>query len=190
VKATWKSLLTAALILIAPALPAVLMRPLSVEELAQKSDLILQGVVLGKSCHRDPDGRIYTRVELRVAEIWKGAAPGLTSSNTLAIVHGGGTVGDERVEVSGQVDYQPGEEVVAFLVLNARGVPVTLGLAQGKFRVWEDRQTGEKFAHNLFHGAAETAGREPQDAAANAADPKPDKLSLAGLKQRVEEAGR
>ena len=51
-----------------------------------------------------------------------------------------------------------GEEFVAFLVFNPRGEPVTIGLAQGKFHVWRDPQTGEKFANNLFHGKPEPAG--------------------------------
>ena len=81
------------------------------------------------------------------------------------IVQGGGTVGDVREEVSGDVQYEPGEEFVAFLVFNARGEPVTIGLAQGKFHVWRDPQTGEKFTNNLFHGKPEPAGGGHGDAA-------------------------
>jgi len=39
-------------------------------------------------------------------------------------------VGDVREEVSGEVQYNVGEEFVAFLVFNQRGEPVTIGLAQ------------------------------------------------------------
>jgi hypothetical protein len=136
---------------------AVLMRPLAVDELARKADLIVQGTVLDKTCLRDDAGRIYTKVNIRVAEVWKGALPTNASPQVLTVVQGGGTAGDVREEVSGDVQYDAGEEFVAFLVFNSRGEPVTIGLAQGKFHVWRDPQTGEKFANNLFHGIPEPA---------------------------------
>ena len=141
----------------------VLMRPLTVKELAEKADLIIQGTVLDQTCLRDDAGRIYTRVNIQVAEVWKGALPASAASNRLAVVQGGGTIGDVRAEVSGDVQYGPGEEFVAFLVFNARGEPVTIGLAQGKFHVWRDPPTGKKFAHNPFHGKPEPAAGHPDD---------------------------
>jgi len=127
--------------------PAVLMRPLGIDELTRKADLIIHGTVLDKTSLRDEAGRIYTRVNVRVSEVWKGAQPTNAVPNSLAIVQSGGTMGDVREEVSGEVQYNVGEEFVAFLVFNQRGEPVTIGLAQGKFHVWRDRQTGEKLNH-------------------------------------------
>ena len=144
---------------------AVLLRPLAIDELARKADLIVQGTVLEQACLRDDAGRIYTRVNVRVAEVWKGALPTNASPGGLTVVQGGGTIGDVREEVSGDVQYEVGEEFVAFLVFNARGEPVTIGLAQGKFHVWRDPQTGEKFAHNLFHGQPDPAAGHRPDAA-------------------------
>lgn len=141
-----------------PCADAVVMRPLPIDELTSSSDLILHGTVATKECVRDPGGRIVTRIGLRIEEVWKGNV----QTNLVTIVHGGGTVGDVRMEVSGQVEYELGEEVVAFLVINQRGEGVTLGLAQGKFHVWKDLATGEKFAHNLFHGQPE-AGAPAQE---------------------------
>src|SRR5437867_3219262 len=113
-------------------LHAVLMKPLPITDLAQSAELIVHGTVVGKTCHRDEAGRIYTKIELNVFEFWKGSAPGAT----LTIFQGGGSIGNERVEVSGEAEYQVGEEVVAFLVLNPRGQPITFALGQGKFHVW------------------------------------------------------
>ena len=162
-------------------LQAVLMKPLPLAELSQRDDLIVHGTVLSKTCQRDDAGRIFTKIELKVTEIWKGAVPG----GTLTIFQGGGTVGNERVEVSGEAQYAIGEEVVAFLVVNPRGLPITLALGQGKFHVWQDRQTGEKFAHNLFHGATEQkVGSEalaPEHTVARPAA----RLKLKDLKQHV-----
>ena len=145
--------LTLSLLFAAVKLSAVLMRPIAVEELARQADLVLHGVVTAKTCVRDPEGRIVTRVQLEVSDVWKGAL----RTNAFTIVHGGGQMGNIRSEVSGQVEYSVGEEVVAFLVLNQRREGVTLGLAQGKFHVWKDKATSERFAHNLFHGETEKA---------------------------------
>jgi hypothetical protein len=153
---------------------AVLMRPLGIDELTRKADLIVRGTVLDKTSLRDEAGRIYTRVNVRVSEVWKGALPANAAPNSLAIVQSGGTVGEVREEVSGEVQYNVGEEFVAFLVFNQRGEPVTIGLEQGKFHVWHDRKTGEYFAHNPFHGAPEPAGDGNQD-----------KLRVSELKQQV-----
>ena len=147
-RVVWLALLTLAM-----PLAAVVFTPLSIEQLAAQSQLILQGTVFSKTCQRDGTGRIYTSVELQVSEVWKGRI----STNRFLIVHGGGTLGRERLTVSGQVDFQIGEEVVAFLVINPRGEGVSLGLAQGKFHVWQDRATGQKFADNPFHGVPPNA---------------------------------
>jgi hypothetical protein len=165
--------------LLPPGAQALLMRPLAVEELARQADLIVQGTVLDKSSLRDEAGRIYTRVNIRVAEVWKGVPPTNGTPGMLTIVQGGGTVGGVREEVSGEVQYDVGEEFVAFLVFNSRGEPVTIGLAQGKFHVWRDRQSGEKFARNLFHG-----GPDPSDAGAAQTRPS---LRLQDLKQQAQQ---
>lgn len=154
------------------------MRPLSIEALARQADLIVQGTVLGKTSLHDDAGRIYTKVNIHVGAVWKGALPTNATAGTLTIVQGGGTVGDVREEVSGDVQYDPGEEFVAFLVFNPRGEPVTIGLSQGKFHVWRDQQTGEKFTNNLFHG-------QPEPAAGNTRDPSAF-LSVSELKQQVQ----
>jgi len=157
---------------------AVEMLPLSVEDLSQRADLVLQGTVTSKTCLQDPDGRIVTHVQLAVSEVWKGTV----ITNSFTIVHGGGTIGDTRAEVSGQVEYSVGEEVVAFLVLNKRGEGVTIGLAQGKFHVWKDKTTGEKFVHNIFHGdTEETAARSEKKAA---------KFALKDLQQQAKGTAR
>ena len=154
------------------ALPSLATRfiPLSIEELAAAADLIVQGTVQSRTCARDAEGRIFTRVELAASETWKGKA-----SAKVSVVQSGGVLGEEAATVPGQADYDVGEEVVAFLALNARGEPVTLSLAQGKFHVWKDGKTGEKFARNIFHG-----GGGEFDARGAAA-----RLTVAELKRRA-----
>ena len=79
--------------------------------------------------------------------------------------------------IPGQANYEIGEEVVAFLVLNSRGEAVTLGLAHGKFHVWKHPETGEKLARNIFHGGGPLqVPRQPNTAAKSP-------LTLADLKR-------
>jgi len=177
----WKLCMTVGLGLAALTAPATIMTPLSVENLTQRAELILQGTVASKVCLLTEGGSVYTRIEFNVNAVWKGTL----TTNRFIIVHGGGTVADTTTVVSGQAEYEVGEEVVAFLRLNARGEGVSIGLAQGKFQVWEESATGAKFAHNLFHGEPPTAESPSQSALRTAAGP-PKRLGLQELRQRVE----
>lgn len=148
-RATYLKLLPCLIsLLVLPQTRAVLIIPLSIQEMADRSELILHGVVLSQKCQRDPAGRIYTKIELQIKEVWKGIPP----ENPLTVVHGGGILGEERVVIPGQVEYAVGEEIVSFLVLNERKEAVTLGMSQGKFHVWKDQATGELLVRNPFHG--------------------------------------
>src|SRR5688572_22941867 len=138
-----------------PSLRATQFAPLSIEQLTRESALVVQATVLSKSCQRDAAGRIFTKVELEVAEIWKGSL----RTNRFNVVHGGGILGDRKATVSGQVEYGIGEEVVAFVVFNHRGEGVTMGLAQGKFHIGKEAATGERLVHNRFHGESATRAR-------------------------------
>jgi hypothetical protein len=161
---------------------AVDFSPLSIEALCSHADLVLQGKVLSKTCLRDSDGRIYTRIELQVLEIWKGAV----SSSPFLIVHGGGVLGEEQAFVSGQVNYELGEEVVAFLVHNKRGEGVTVGLMQGKFHIWSDGET--QFAFSPFHGIDEKLAGSKNTLRVQSGTSGTERLLLAELKRRVLEA--
>jgi len=155
------------------------MRAMPVAELTQKAELVVAGKVLSKTSQRDEAGRIYTKIQLEISETWKGDA----ATNVLTVVHGGGTVGDERLVVSNQVEFEPGEEVVAFLVFNQRREGVCLGLSQGKFHVWNDSRTGEKLVRNPFHGVRSAAATAPS---ALPGPPVPGRLTFTDLKQQVQ----
>jgi hypothetical protein len=127
----------------------VIWDPLSIADLTRKAEWVVQGKVVRKTALLDEAGTIYTRIELQVLEVWKGQV----MDSPLIVVQGGGRVGNRETLVSGQANYQIGEEIVAFLMPNARGQAVTIGLAQGKFLVSKDPDTGERIVHNLFHGA-------------------------------------
>lgn len=166
------------LILIFKAAPtATQVIPLSIEELISHSQLVVRGTVLSKSCQRDTEGRIYTKVELQISEVWKGSHSG----TRLTVVHGGGTLGEDRVHVQGQVDYRIGQDAVVFMVRNPRGEAVTLAMAQGKFDVWKNDLKGEFLANNPFHGRAPKSGGSGSETALE----KTGQLTLAELRTRV-----
>jgi hypothetical protein len=152
--------------------------PLSIEYLTTKADLVIEGTVVSKTVQRDTERGIYTSIDFQVTEVWKGNL----KTNHFTIVHSGGILGEERMETSSPVHYEVGEEIVAFLVLNQRGEGVTIGVTQGKFSVWKDAGTDEKFASNEFHGAS----RESSTGVArnqNGNQPKKDRLALSELKR-------
>ena len=164
-----------AALLLAASVHAVLMTPLSIEKMAARADLIVQGKVLSKTAQRDEQGRIFTKVEVQVLDVWKGAV----TNSPLVFVHGGGSLGEEKAEVGGQAEYAIGEELALFLILNERREPVTIGLAQGKFII-ETNGQGEKHARNIFHGGtADTARVTTSSAATSSA------LPLSELKRRA-----
>ena len=152
--------------------------PLSIDQLTEQSEVVLRGKVLSKSCQRDPEGRIYTKVELQVDEVGKGTV----AEKRFTVVHGGGVLGEKRVKVSGQVEYAIGEEVVVFLVLNQRGEGVTLSLAQGKFHLWKDDATGAQYACTSFHGVPESKSSPAQTQGVISQQ----RLTLSELKQHVD----
>jgi len=103
------------------------------------------------------------------------------------LVDAGGPVGQAaspELASSNNARWDVGEEVVAFIVLNQRGEGVSIGLSQGKFHIWPDPVTGEKLAHNHFHGLHPTA---TNSSASNAPPAKIiNRLTFADLKQRAQ----
>ena len=129
--------------------------PLAVDQLSEDSEIVVFGLVNSKTCLCDEAGRLYTKVEIEVKETWKGSHP---AGKPITVVHGGGALGTRCLVVSNQVNYQVGEEVVAFLRFNPRGEAVTIAMCQGKFEVICDKASGERFVRNTFHGGAPATG--------------------------------
>ena len=145
------------------------------EELTRRADSVVHGRVASLEANRDAEGRVFTRVEIEMAEVWKG-----TPTNHFTLVLGSGVLGHRWVKVIGEPEFRLGEEVVVFTLRNPRGDGVTLELAQGKFSIHEPRGGGEKLASNGVLGGAE--------AAAGYRLPTQLPLPLAELERRVREA--
>jgi len=166
---------------------ASLLYPLPVSTLTGKADVILRGTVISKSVLRDPENRIYTKVELQVSEVWKGSL----TTNRFTTVLGGGVLGEQRVEVSDQVEYEIGEEVIGFYALNPRGEGVSIGMSQGKFHVYTDAADGAIVANNPFHGRPQAAAGAPGlTAGGQSPAPRKDRLTADNLKKQVQGGGK
>jgi hypothetical protein len=163
------------------------MRPLSVEELAARAEMVARGRVVGLETLRDARRQIFTRIEVAVDEVWKGPA----SDGTLQIVASGGVLGDERVEIPGQAAYRVGDEIVAYLARNGRGEWVTIGLGQGRFLVSTDALTGGQTVANLFWGIeGSAAGGRTTAARAGSRAPWKRPITIDELRRRTQEAGQ
>jgi hypothetical protein len=104
---------------------ATLVRRLDLPELVATADRIVVADVQALRTAWDASHRtIYTTVELRVRESWKGPLP---SDGAVVIRHLGGTVGEIEMTVHGAPTFSVGERALLFL----RG-PHVVGMAQGK----------------------------------------------------------
>ena len=160
---------------VAGQIAAAIGAPVPVEDLTKRADTVVHGKVDALECTRDPAGRIFTRVELDVAEVWKGKPAG-----RFTLVLAGGVLGARKVAVVGGPEYRLGEEVVVFTARTESGEPVTLDLAQGKFTVEAAQASGAKHvANGVLGGPADKSGyRLPTQLP----------LELSELRRRVEAA--
>ena len=103
---------------------------LSLEDLAARSQSIVQGVVRGSRAFWSPNGKlILTSTTLEVTESLKGQ-----SARTVEVTTVGGKIGDTVLHVSGMPAFLPGESTIVF-VERANGYLTVLGMSQGKFTV-------------------------------------------------------
>ena len=156
---------------------ASILVPLSIEEMVKRSDWIVHGTVIGQKCCTDAEGHIFTQVELGIYDVWKGKV----IANPIVIIHSGGVRNGRMSLPDKQVQYKQGEEVVAFLVLNSKEEAVTLGMSQGKFSVWQEQNSGDKFVYNPFLGVSQATAKSQQlnDTVA------PRQMKLSDLKKQV-----
>jgi hypothetical protein len=128
----------AAAILLFPVLAlAAVAAPVTVEQLARRSDVVLRARVRTlESTWSGDHKRIETRAVLDPIDVWRGAVPG-----PVVVIVPGGVVGDLAQSVSGAPAFSPGEEVVVFLEKDAlapRRATAQFrvsGMAQGKLKI-------------------------------------------------------
>jgi hypothetical protein len=108
-----------------PVARASIVRAMDLADLTAAAERVVVADVAKVESQWDKDHRrIYTTVEIRVQESWKGTTP---SDGTIVFHQPGGSVGEIEMSVVGMPRFSVGEKAVLFLE-HARVV----GLAQGK----------------------------------------------------------
>jgi hypothetical protein len=131
-------------------------RPVNLEEMTERAATIFSGRCIESSAAVDPDlGRVVTLATFEVDRAVKGEVGATVTIKLLGGSPEGAAAGNS---IAGLPRFRPGEEVVLFLYGESRlGLSSPVGLGQGKFTVFEDKQGG-KVAVNAFGNANLTRG--------------------------------
>lgn len=128
----------------APALSTTVLR-FSLDELAERADLIVHGTCADVRGRETPDG-VVTDVTLQVTRALKGSAPG----ETLKFTTYGGATESRGTFIAGSPQFEKGEELVLFLDRpNRVGYRMAIGMSQGKYTVHEDASGRKVATRNL-----------------------------------------
>lgn len=107
--------------------------PVSIEQLTRNAELVVDGDI-GKGESFRVDGRIFTRVEVKLRGIWKGAV----LLRTVSVIVRGGIVDGIGQRVDGEAVLDSGDHTVLFLRYDEQLAGYRpVALEQGAFRVRE-----------------------------------------------------
>jgi len=158
--------LLAALAVAAP-VSASLLRPLSIHDLTQRSDVVIRGQVVAVRTVSSNGGRMpVTLAEIEVLEVLSGTLP---PRRRLLVTQPGGVANGIELDYAGRPIFTAGEETVLFLQQRAPGRFIPVGLAQGKYNVGPAGSGGDRSLRRDLNGAA-LAGAAPEATAATLAE--------------------
>ena len=145
-----------------------LLRPLSVETLADLSDVVARGRVRSiEVVWNDSATMPVTRVEIEVLETLEGDA----GARRLMVTFPGGERDGVALDYGGRPRFATGEEVVLFLQRRGGRSFIPVGLAQGRLEVRRETSTGRALLHQDLAGAVLMEGDAPGTAGAGARRP-------------------
>lgn len=131
-----------AFVVLAAPVIATTVRPPDFATMVHQSDYVVHGQVTKVTCVRDDrDGhrRIITLVEINPLEVVAGEAPAKIELRLL-----GGRIGDEALIVSGQPQFQIGDEDVLFVRGNGVSLSPLYAMMFGRYPVQTDAVNGQK----------------------------------------------
>jgi len=143
-----RNLVGIALIVSSLAIPAfaTTVAKLSLEQLVQKADLIVQGQVESVYTQWDEDRRlVFTYVAIRVDEPLKGESP-----RSVLIRQVGGIVGTIQMSVVGVPQFRSGEMTLVFLKRQDDSTFQVVGMNQGLYEIIEDFAVSNLIGVDLF----------------------------------------
>jgi hypothetical protein len=128
-----KQLVVAAVICVAFAAHATVLVPLDTKALTARASSVVLGTVESQVARWTDDRQaIFTDVTIRVTRAYKGTVkPG----ERVVVRREGGVIDGVGMRVFGAASFSVGEEVVVFLEMRG-GAPYTVGMTQGKLRVF------------------------------------------------------
>ena len=130
----------------------------SPEQLGQQSALVVQGRVTSvESWWNEKHTKVFTTTRVVVDNTYKGA-----EQSAVEIVQLGGVIDNIRVNVSGSLQWRPGEEVVLFLE-PYEGKFAVSGFSQGKFNVKRDEKTGKAYIERPEMDGVQLLGAPSKD---------------------------
>ena len=119
------------LILISTHAQATLVQRLTLDEMIQKAQTIVQGRVRSVNTHWSDNGKlILTSYTIDVEDAIKGQ-PGKTMEITLV----GGKIGNLILYAAGMPAFDAGDQTVLFVEKSGAGISTIVGLSQGKFDI-------------------------------------------------------
>ena len=124
----------------APASQATTVVPPTFTELVARAQTVFVGQTLDVESRwvSTASGKvIVTLVTFKVEQTIKGELGGQTVLEFL-----GGTVGEDRMDVSGMPKFRVGDDDVLFVDESGRPMCPVVGMAHGRFRILEDPETG------------------------------------------------
>ena len=138
--------------------------PLSVADLAKRSDVIALGAVASVSSEwNSQKTTIYTRIGLNVEDLFKGTA----SNEMLSFYQLGGEVGNTASSVGDAAPFKRGERVIVFLYKNKDQKLALVGSFQGKFAIEEGGSMGGAMAIRRVPGTSRPVDEMPLERLTN-----------------------
>ena len=125
-----------------PAL-ATTVKAYAMEDLVSESDSVVIGRAVKIEHHKDERGKIVRSVNFKVDQYITGKG-----SSEIVLRLAGGTIGNVRTRVFGELDLTVNETVLLFVarLLNPRqDIYYPVGMGQGRFLLMADAQTGKRF---------------------------------------------
>ena len=177
-----------ALVLVGAVAQATLVTRVTLEQMVDDSELIVQATVLRSWAAWDQSRQfIWTHYELQVAYTLKGQPGG-----QFVVSEPGGHVGDDHMLIVGAPQFKVGGEVVLFAYRTPIGYLRTCGWGQGKFTVLDTAGSSEKIVRSDLRGIelVDLAKRQGEPRRAQTALGELDGLELNQFKARVREVVR
>ncbi len=147
----------------------------SIEELAQRSALVVEGTITGSETYAGDEGRITTRWTVKVARTLRGQPAAEVRFEQWA-----GTLGDITTQIPGDARFTQGERVVLFLRGDSPEKMFLTAMGQAKFTIHGGNQPAKLLRKAAIEGAGQ--GILPL--------PLKELAPLAAPQSRVEEAVR